>query len=475
MIAISPVKLHRVGRASFFFPRGGSAQGIRATVPFLRAFGFDTLLVSGSRTSRPDTDAAAFYGSLLVHEVRYTPTPAAATLSIQHSAGLTIAPSCVHQAYERGHADGDESFFTCDRATFDLQVATWARAIASARWETASVLHLHHLTPIHAAARYVCPEVPYITHLHGTELKFLESLLNDDTHAGFNWVTLMRTWAQGSAAVICASQDLARRASDLLGLRAEAVAHVPQGVDPTRFAPRDGSHQLSAADWLDWLVQRPRGWDSSGRVGSIRYQTDQVLADFVPAQDRGLAIFVGRFLGFKGLPLLLRAYQRARAEHGVTAPLVIWGGSPGEWDGEHPFDLAKRLGLQGVYFVGWRPHDDLSRALASATVMVAPSVSEPFGLVYLEAMATGTPVIATRSGGPLDFVNTDTASPNGWLVEPHDVETLTHALVAALTDRQEARLRGYRARQRVTSEYTWHNTAARLAALYASVATGPLA
>jgi glycosyltransferase involved in cell wall biosynthesis len=102
--------------------------------------------------------------------------------------------------------------------------------------------------------------------------------------------------------------------------------------------------------------------------------------------------------------------------------------------------------------------------------MVAPSVSEPFGLVYLEAMATETPVIATRSGGPLDFVNTDVSQPNGWLVEPADVGSLTDALVAALTDPQESLIRGRRARQRVTSGYTWQSTAQGLAELYASVA-----
>jgi glycosyltransferase involved in cell wall biosynthesis len=194
--------------------------------------------------------------------------------------------------------------------------------------------------------------VPYITHLHGTELKFFDYLLKRDPQAGLDWLHLMTTWAQGSAAVVCASQDLARKALDLLGLRPELVVHLPQGVDPTLFAPRRGPNQLSTADWLEWLVDHPRGWDSSGKVGSIRYHTDQVLGDFTPEQDRGFAIFVGRYLAFKGLPVLLQAYRRARVEHGVTAPLVIWGGSPGEWDGEHPFDLAQRLASEGVYFVG---------------------------------------------------------------------------------------------------------------------------
>ena len=66
-----------------------------------------------------------------------------------------------------------------------------------------------------------------------------------------------------------------------------------------------------------------------------------------------------------------------------------------------------------------------------ADVFVAPSVDEPFGQVYLEAMACGLPVIATDSGGPRSFVNTDPARPNGWLVTPDNETELADAIVEA--------------------------------------------
>ena len=87
--------------------------------------------------------------------------------------------------------------------------------------------------------------------------------------------------------------------------------------------------------------------------------------------------------------------------------LVVAGGFPGEWEGEHPYDTVQRLGAEGVFFVGWRDHDELADMLNCSDVFAAPAVDEPFGLVYLEAMATGIPPIATNTGGPRSFVNVD--------------------------------------------------------------------
>ena len=137
-------------------------------------------------------------------------------------------------------------------------------------------------------------------------------------------------------------------------------------------------------------------------------------------ERRPVLLFVGRFLGFKRVPLLVRAYARARERMSVPAPLVIWGGCPGEWEGEHPHTVATREGIDGVFFSGWRDHDELPLGLSCADCFVAPSTDEPFGLVYLEAMACELPVIGTLSGGPPSFVNVIAGEPDGWLVPPDD-------------------------------------------------------
>jgi glycosyltransferase involved in cell wall biosynthesis len=183
-------------------------------------------------------------------------------------------------------------------------------------------------------------------------------------------------------------------------------------------------------------------------------------------------LFVGRFLDFKRVPLLVRAYATAREALGPhPPPMVIWGGYPGEWEGEHPYKTATSLGVDGVFFVGWRGHADLAVGFNCADVFVAPSVDEPFGQVYLEAMACGLPVIATDSGGPKSFVNTDPAAPNGWRVTPDNETALADAMVRAASDKSTRRQRGRQARRLIEQQYDWRRIAHRIDRIYSELLT----
>ena len=128
---------------------------------------------------------------------------------------------------------------------------------------------------------------------------------------------------------------------------------------------------------------------------------------------------------------------------------MIWGGHPGEWEGEHPVTVAEEVGADGIYFAGWRGHDDLPEGLAACDVLVVPSVDDPYPQVPLEAMAVGLPVVACRSGGLLSMVNLDPARPTGWFVPPDDLDALTDVLVTVVNDPAErAAARRQRARAR---------------------------
>jgi D-inositol-3-phosphate glycosyltransferase len=177
-------------------------------------------------------------------------------------------------------------------------------------------------------------------------------------------------------------------------------------------------------------------------------------------------LFVGRFTEVKRVPLLVRAYARARENFATPAPLVIWGGFTGEWEGEHPHAVAREVGEQGIFFVGWRGHTELPEGLACADVMVAPSAREGFGQMLIEAMSCGLPVIATRSGGPVSFVNTDRARPNGWLIEPDDPAGLEEALIEAVNNPQARRLRGDNGYRQVRAAHSWDAAARDFEALY---------
>ena len=222
-----------------------------------------------------------------------------------------------------------------------------------------------------------------------------------------------------------------------------------------------------------WLVTDPKGWKPGGKPGSIVYSdADLRLFRNTDGSLAPVLLFVGRFMTFKRIDVLLEAYEMFRATSEQIAPLVIWGGFPGEWEGEHPYEYVTRRGIDGVFFAGWRGHDDLPSALASADVFVAPSVDEPFGQVYLEAMSCGLPVIATSTGGPKSFVNVDPERETGWLVNPGDPNSLMSAMAAAVEFASLRVTRGRNARRYVERTYSWDGICDRVVEAYEEVMSG---
>ncbi len=141
---------------------------------------------------------------------------------------------------------------------------------------------------------------------------------------------------------------------------------------------------------------------------------------------------------------------------------MLVGGSPGEWEGEHPLAVARALGNRQVFLAGWRPHDELPEALNAADLLVLPSVAEAFGLVLVEAMACGLPVIAADAHGPAQLV----AAGTGWLVPTDDQDALAKTLLAAASDPEERKRRGNRAHRHSRTNYGWPLIAARIVNLY---------
>jgi hypothetical protein len=109
-----------------------------------------------------------------------------------------------------------------------------------------------------------------------------------------------------------------------------------------------------------------------------------------------------------------------------------------------PLATAQRIGNRQVFLAGWRLHEELPQALNAADALVLPSVAEAFGLVLVEAMACGLPVIACRTPGPAAIV---VDGGTGWLIRPDDEEALVDALVSAA--RGEAKGEGGPAGRRV--------------------------
>jgi glycosyltransferase involved in cell wall biosynthesis len=440
--------------ALFFFPRGGSAQVARALARALPAAGWQLALAAGSlgRWGEPG-HAPSFFAGLDVHPLDYSP-------ALERADPLT-APVPFAPSYEdRPHAP-DGVFAAVDDAAYERLVAAWIEVLARAGAGRADVLHLHHLTPANEAAARGFPSVPVVGQLHGTELAMLRTI-EAGAPPGWryaqDWGRRLRAWARRCALLVVPPGAEAEVAL-LIGLDRARLRGLPSGVELERFSRRPLAAAERLAFWRRWLVEQPRGWDQSGRPGSIAYGAEE-LDPFRAGSP--VFLYVGRYTGVKRLPLLISAHARAVERLGKPAPLVLVGGHPGEWEGEHPLATARRLGNRQVFLAGWRPHEELPRALNAADALVLPSVAEAFGLVLVEAMACGLPVIASRAPGPAAIV---ADGRTGWLIPPDDEDALVDALLAAANNQHDRRARGRRA-EIDSRRYGWAVIAPRFASLY---------
>ena len=446
-----PVR-RRVVSASLFFPRGGSAHVLRALATNLPEHGWDVTVVSGSRhEAGPHGDARRFYAGLDLVDVDFT-----AALHAPDPMDPPGDEPPMHPSFEDRPAAADRVFASVDDAHYERQVAAWAHALERAEAAEADVLHLHHLTPINAAAARVAPGVPVVGHLHGTELLMLERIEGgppDSWTFADRWAERMREWATACEQIVLLSDSALARAVDLLGVDPARCTVVPNGYDPSLFEPAEEAVDRRAV-WREVLVEEPRGWRPGGDQGSVAYE-DGDLAAF---GDGPVLLYVGRFTEVKRIGLLVEAH--ARADYGRRVPLVLVGGHPGEWEGEHPLEAIERTGARDVFLAGWHEHDELPELLHAADALVLPSVREQFGQVLVEAMACRVPCIAVDRFGPAGVVRD---GETGWLVEPDDVDALARALAAAAGDDDERRRRGALALSDANERFSWPALAGRLA------------
>jgi glycosyltransferase involved in cell wall biosynthesis len=439
-----PSNCHKLVMGIYFYPRGGSAHVSRALAREFERDGVEVTVLSGSRSDLGEyARASHFYAGLDLHEVDFTPAlRSAAPLRFQGGPGT--AP--MHGSYEDRPDAEDPVLAALDDDAFELQVEAWARELELAGAGDADLLYLHHLTPINEAAARELPGVPILGHIHGTELLMLERIAAGPpaswAHAA-EWAERLRGWAAACERIVVSNADGRERAAALLGIEPERFAEVPNGFDPS-FAP---GRIDRAAHWRRHLVERPQGWRPGGGAGSVAYAE----ADLAPLAGTVLT-YVGRFTGVKRLPLLIEAFAAAHPRFDTPTALVLVGGHPGEWEGEHPADAIARLGVPGVFLAGWHSHEDLPSFLRASDAIVHASVNEQFGQVLVEAMACELPAIAVDRAGPAAIVeDPDT----GWLVEPDDRDALAAAMVAAVNDPDDRRLRGRRARGEVVGRYAW--------------------
>jgi len=199
--------------------------------------------------------------------------------------------------------------------------------------------------------------------------------------------------------------------------------------------------------------------------------------------DRPTIIFVGRITRQKGLPYLLRAAKRLPAD----VQLVLCAGAPdtkeimAEVSGLVQELQQERSGV--VWIERILPRPELTALLTAADVFVCPSVYEPLGIVNLEAMACGTAVVGTATGGipevivdgetgrlvPIDQATDGTGTP---LDPERFVSDLAAALTEVVADRATAQRYGAAGRSRAEAVFDWDAIGAQTVAIYQGLLAG---
>ena len=436
--------------ALMFFPRGGSSHVVRNLARFLPQTGWDVTILTGSLGGPgKESNAETFFKGFDIHSVDYTQ-------AIDAPDPLRADPP-MHPSFEDRPDAPDRVFASLDDETYEDLVAAWQTALGEAGAADADLLHLNHLTPMHEAAIRSFPDVPRVGHLHGTELLMLRDI--ERWEYGERWAERMRSWAHASSRLFVLSDDAKKRVPELLGVDAQRVVTAPNGFDPELFDRRD----VDRIDlWREWLVDEPRGWRPGEEPGAIRYAE----AELDPFRDGPVLIYVGRYTEVKRIPLLIRAHAKAQDRFDKRAPLVILGGYPGEYEGEHPQSVIDEIGARDVFLPGWRSHDELANGLNASDVVVLPSVHEQFGQVLVEGMACGLPVIAVNNHGPATIVDD---GETGLLVPPDDEDAMAEALVEIVNDDENRKRMGETAYKRSREHYSWPALAAKVGEVYSDV------
>lgn len=177
------------------------------------------------------------------------------------------------------------------------------------------------------------------------------------------------------------------------------------------------------------------------------------ILKFRPSKKKDNFIFtIGRLTKFKKMDLLLKTMIHLNNTH-------LYIGGDGE-EKDNLISMSKKLGISDkVTFLGKLPDDQLNHYYANAKAVIFPTDREPFGIVPLEAMAAGTPVIATKSGGVTETV---IDSVTGYLINPQDTIGFAKKIEEILTKADLCEELSHNSRKHVVNNFTWDIAANKL-------------
>ena len=279
------------------------------------------------------------------------------------------------------------------------------------------VIHVHHGWVMAPAVAEL--GVPYVISLHGTER------LGFEKYAEYRKIVL--PGLHGARLVLALTERDREQAIQTYGLDPQKVVVVKSGIDTGMFRP-------------------------------LQVNKGRLLKGYgIHEAQRPVVFFGGKLTAIKGVDVLLEAariYSRSAGR-----PITLIAG-----DGDARASLEKQahaLELEGVYFLGYQSQRHMVKLYNVADVVVLPSREDWFPLVAMEALACGTPVVASDVGGLRQLVNQQT----GRLVTPDDPSALAEEVVALLQVGFKEKARGSAARH-IRQNFSWENTVGSIEGVY---------
>ena len=308
-----------------------------------------------------------------------------------------------------------------------LATAATAQVGQMAAAETpVDVIHCHDwMTTQAGVAAAQAAGVPLVATIHATERGRHQGHLPGDISVAVD--ATERRLCQAADELITCSQAMRNDVITQLGANPDRVAVLPNGIDESVWRTEESQRRRARVRW--------------GGTGPLLMFTGR------------LEVEKGIYTMLDALPGILNNFPDAR--------LVVagQGGQSAQFDA----DIAERGLSPAVMRAGWLSEEELKALIAAADVALVPSLYEPFGLVALEAMALGTPVVAARTGGLADIVDN---GRTGLTFTPGDPGELASAVVETLSDPRAAAARADLARAELPKRFNWRHIAEDTVAVY---------
>jgi glycogen(starch) synthase len=269
---------------------------------------------------------------------------------------------------------------------------------------------------------------PMVLTVHSTEIGRAQGLHSPDSFSinGIEW------WAMYEAdRVIVCSQSMKNEICGHFNLPCDKVDIIPNAIDETKY-------------------------QTSVDRGSVRQR-------YGVGYGEKLILCVGRLVPQKGTEYFIRAIPHIAKRYPEAKFIIVGEG----WSRDILESEARASGHGGkIQFTGFASDQEVINLMTSADVLVVPSVYEPFGIVALEGMATGVPVVASQVGGLSEVIEHD---HTGLFVYPKSPESIAWGIDRILSDPDHAKWLTENAKEKLHNAYSWEAVAMKTVEVYRKV------